>query len=118
MKNIFKFMIIGLIIGLISGMFASGGGLLLIPLLSHFCHLSEKKARGTAICCTLPMVIASIFFYHSNNFIDYRIGLLCGIGGLLGGFVGANILKKTNNKYLKIIFSIFLVFIGIKIIFS
>ena len=117
LKKFFKILFAGLLVGLISGMFASGGGLLLIPIFVKYFGLSEKEARGTALFCILPMVIVAGFFYHSHNYIDYKIGLLCAIGGTLGGFIGATILKKINIKYLKILFSLFLLYIGIKILF-
>ena len=38
-----KKILVGLIVGFISGMFASGGGLLLIPAYIHFSILQKKK---------------------------------------------------------------------------
>ena len=48
-----KKILVGLIVGFISGMFASGGGLLLIPAYIHFFDSSEKEARATAIFCKI-----------------------------------------------------------------
>ena len=117
MENKLKNILIGLFTGLISGLFTSGGGLLLIPLFVHLYKLPEKKARATTIFCILPMVVITALFYGSRNYIDFKVGLLCAIGGIIGSFIGSKLLNILNPKYLKIIFSIFLLLSVIKIIF-
>ena len=37
-----KKMLIGIVVGVISGLFASGGGLLLVPVYTHILKLDEK----------------------------------------------------------------------------
>lgn len=117
MKNNLKNALIGISVGIISGLFTSGGGLLLIPIFSHFLNLPEKQSRATTVFCILPMVIATAFFYQSNNFIDWKVGIQCAIGGIIGGFIGAKLLNILKPKYLKIIFAFFLLYAGTKIAF-
>ena len=66
----------------------------------------SKIARGTSIFCILPMVITSSFFYYKGNYIDWKLAILCAIGGTIGGYIGANILKKIPEKTMKIVFSL------------
>jgi uncharacterized membrane protein YfcA len=116
MKKIFKSLLIGLITGICSGMFASGGGLIAIPCLIYFFGLSEKEARANTIFCILPMTITTALIYSTSNFIDIKSGILCGIGGIIGGFIGTKILRKINDKYLIIIFIAFLLYSAILLI--
>ncbi len=103
-----KKVIIGITAGFFSGLFASGGGLILLPACIYFLGLNEKEARATTIFAILPMVLTSTFFYYKNNYIDWNIGVKTAIGGIIGGFIGAKLLNKINNKFLKIIFIMFL----------
>ena len=112
-----KKVIIGLFVGFISGMFASGGGLLLIPAYSYMFNSNEKESRATAIFCIIPMVLTTAIFYGRGNYINWKIGLLCAFGGIIGSFIGSKLLSILKSKYLKIIFIIFLLYSGIKIIF-
>ncbi len=112
-KSKFKIIILGLCTGFLSGMFASGGGLIAVPGLVYFVKTEEKEARAIAIFSILPMVLTSMFFYNKAGNIDFRMGILCGIGGLIGGWIGAKILKKINDKYLSLIFIIFLIYAAI-----
>ena len=106
-------MALGLVTGFLSGLFASGGGMIAVPGLVYFVKTGEKEARAIAIFCILPMVLTSMFFYNRAGNIDYKMGIFCGIGGLLGGWIGAKLLKKINDKYLSLIFIIFLIYSAI-----
>lgn len=108
---------IGVFAGFVSGLFASGGGMIVVPSLIHLLNFNEKQARATSVFVILPMVITSGFFYMHGNFIDWNIGIKCAIGGMIGGYAGSKLLKKLSNQILKILFTIFLSYVSIKMIF-
>ena len=105
--------IIGIIAGIISGMFSAGGGLILVPAYVYILKLSEKEARATSLFCITPMVILTAIIYHQNNFIDWSLGIKCAIGGILGGMLGGKLLNKISDRYLQIAFILFLFYAGI-----
>jgi len=113
--NILKQVLIGLFAGIISGLFAAGGGMIVVPALIHIFNLEDAKARATSILAILPMVITSGIFYYKNNYIDWNIGIKCAIGGIVGGFIGAKLLKKLSQKVLRILFIVFLVYTAIRL---
>lgn len=111
-----KTALIGVISGIISGMFASGGGLILVPMYTYVFKLNEKEARATSLFCILPMVILTAVIYSQNNFVEWNIGIKCALGGVIGGIIGGKLLNKIPDKYLQIAFIIFLLYAGISII--
>ena len=108
--------IIGFIAGIICGLFASGGGLILVPAFINILKIEDKLARGTATACILPMVLVSSFLYYKANFINWKYGILCAIGGIIGGITGTILLKKVPTKYVRIIFTIFLLSVSLKML--
>ena len=88
-----KKILLGIMAGFISGLFASGGGMIVVPAFVHLFKMSEGEARATCIFAILPMVITSGLFYYNNNFLDWSIGIKCAIGGIIGGYIGAKLLK-------------------------
>jgi len=112
-----KIILIGIIAGFISGFFATGGGMILVPAFLYILKIEDKKARATAAMCILPMVVASGVFYYQNNYIDWKLGVLCALGGIPGGYLGTKILKRLDAKYFKIAFICFLIYTSIKFIF-
>ncbi len=114
--DIIKKIIIGLLAGIISGLFSTGGGMILVPAFIYILNVDDTKARGTSVFCILPMVVTSSFFYYKGNFIDWKIGFLCAIGGAIGGYIGAKLLKKLPEKVMKIAFTIFLIYVSYKML--
>ena len=118
MKEFIKKIIIGFLAGFISGLFSTGGGLILVPAFIYLLEMDAQKSRGTSIFCILPMVITSSFFYYKENYINWKTAILCGIGGTIGGYLGAKLLKKLPEKILKIVFTAFLIYVSYKMIFT
>jgi uncharacterized membrane protein YfcA len=117
LNNNLKKIFIGFMAGVISGLFTAGGGLILVPAFMYMLKIEPKKARATSIFCILPMVITTAFFYSKNNLINWNTGILCAIGGIIGGFIGAKLLNKIPDKYLKLAFAIFLIYAGWNMLF-
>ncbi len=111
-----KKIIIGIIAGLVSGFFSTGGGMILVPAFLYLLKMNEKEARATSIACILPMVIITSIFYARNDYINWNIGITCAIGGVIGGFFGSKYLNKIPDYILKIVFIIFLGYVGLSYI--
>ena len=116
LKKITILSLIGFIAGLVSGFFSTGGGLILVPAFLYLLKIDSQKARGTSVFCILPMVLTSSIFYYKGNFIKWKVAILCGIGGATGGYIGAKLLKKVPEKYLKIAFTILLIYVSLRMI--
>lgn len=108
-----KIALIGIIAGMISGLFSSGGGLILVPVFTYLLKLEEKEARATSLFCMVFMVIVTAIVYQQNNFIHWSLGIKCAIGGIVGGLIGGKLLNKLPDKYLQIAFIVFLLYAGI-----
>ena len=114
LKKIF----IGIVAGIISGLFSTGGGMILVPAFIYFLNMNEKEARATSLTCILPMVITTSIFYAKSNYINLSLGLICAVGGVIGGFIGAKFINKFPDWFLKSSFIAFLIYIAIKMINS
>ena len=54
-KNFLKKLLIGVIAGIISGLFSTGGGLILVPAFLYFLNLDAVKTRATSIMLKISM---------------------------------------------------------------
>lgn len=111
-----KKIIIGLTAGIISGLFSTGGGMILVPAFIYFFKIDERKARATSIMCILFMVITTSFFYYKSNYLNFELGLECAIGGVIGGAFGSKLLNKLPVYILKITFIVFVIYIAFNFI--
>ena len=106
---------IGSISGFINGVFGGGGGMVVVPLLTYLLKRENKKAHATAILIILPLSILSSFFYALFGNFELVSGIPTGIGVIIGGVIGALVLKKLSSKCVCIIFSIVMFGAGVKL---
>lgn len=75
--------------------------MILVPAFIYLLKLDNTKARGTSVFCILPMVATCGIFYYKENYIDWKIAILCAIGGAIGGYIRCKIIKKITRKSFK-----------------
>jgi len=111
-KNIFASLV-----GFINGFFGGGGGLICVPTLEKIYGLDEKKSHATAMAVIFPLSIVSAVVYGLKTQIDWLNLLYVTLGVVMGGIVGALLLKKLNGATIRIIFIIIMLAAGIRMLF-
>jgi uncharacterized protein len=105
---------VGVIAGIMSGMFGIGGGAIIVPALMIFLGYSQTMANGTSLAALLlPVAIFACISYYRAGKLNPRIAALVAIGLLSGIWFGANIaqtLEKINPAILRISYGGFLVY--------
>ena len=101
--------LVGVVVGTLSGFFGIGGGMILVPILM-FLGIDIKTAIGISI---VQMVFSSIY----GSYLNYRKGSLVlgegiwvGVGGFLGGFIGAYVSVQVPDTILEYLFLSLLIF--------
>ena len=106
------------IIAYIGGLIGVGGGAVYLPL---FIYLGVTMKNSIVFTTALiPVVSFSAFFtYASFIKIDWILLGVVAVAALLGGYFGNTIMHKIkNDKYLKIIITIFLAAISIEMVYK
>ena len=106
----------GSIIGFVNGFWGGGGGMICVPLLQNIIHLPEKKAHATTLLIMLPLSISSLIVYFFSGNIPIVKAFQIGIGFVIGGIIGASLLKKISNQWLGCVFSVIIIIGGLKMI--
>ena len=117
LKKYWRHIAIGLVSGVLNGLFGAGGGSVVVPAIEKFLDIDEKKSHATAIAIIFMYSLVSMVFYISNGFFDLRLWSLVTIGGVAGGLVGAKLLSKIPKRWLKIIFGSVIIVTAGKMIF-
>ena len=116
-KKHWKEIVIGLVTGVLNGLFGAGGGSVVVPAMEKFLGMEEKTAHATAIPIILCMSPVSAFFYIRNGNFNFWIWILVSLGGVVGGLVGAKFLKKIPKRWLKVGFGGVILVTATKMIF-
>ena len=115
-KTIITCLLGGIFVGFLNGLFGGGGGMVVVPLLSLLLGLEEREAHATAILTILPISLSSAIVYIINGSVNYFDLSFVSIGFVSGGIFGALILKRANNTFLRVVFSLIMIAAGLKII--
>lgn len=91
--------------------------MVIVPVLFWLNRLPVKKAHATALLVILPVSIVSGLFYLNLEGFDLSLFLQVGVGVLVGGVLGALLLKKAPNGFVTVLFALVMLGAGVKLLF-
>jgi len=106
--NLLAMAMVGVLVGIGAAFTGLGGGFLMVPILL-FLGLPAQKAVGTSFLAILVISISALVAHQKLANIDYKIGLLLGVGGILGAQIGARLVEHVSTAHFKKIFAVILV---------
>lgn len=114
MKDSYKFALSGGLAGAANGLFGAGGGMILVPLLTRWAGLEDKKAFATSISIIAPLCLVSIAVYCMSGSMDWMQALPYLVGGFFGGLIGGKLFKKVPAKFLHRALGIIIIYGGVR----
>ena len=116
--NIFLYLLLGLMAGVLSGLMGIGGAIIIIPALVILFGLSQHTAQGTTLALMVPPIgLLAAWMYYKQGFVDLKIaGLIC-LGFFVGGLVGAKFATEIPDEILRKIFGAVLLLASLRMIF-
>ncbi len=127
-KGILKYLIIGFIAGILSGLLGIGGGVVLVPILSILMGFSMHRAVGTSTAVLIFTSLGGIFAYTLNGLNisglpPYSIGYVNLIQLITLSIItvpmaqlGVNASHKIPERELRYLYIAVMFFIGLKMI--
>ena len=116
MSQKIKCAVAGALAGAANGFFGAGGGLFLVPLLSRWAKIEERKAFATSILIILPLCIVSSVIYFLRTSLDLYTALPYLAGGLFGGFFGGRIFPHIPVGLLRKALGLVILYGGIRVL--
>lgn len=105
------------IVGIIGGAYGIGGGAIIAPFCVAFFHLPIYTIAGATLMGTFITSVAGALFFSVlpatqgiSPMPDWPLGILFGMGGFAGMYLGAKTQKYVPQKFIK-------VFVGTAIVF-
>jgi uncharacterized protein len=116
---ILTYLIVGVFVGILAGLFGVGGGLIIVPILdvmltrqgvSHdfIMHL----ALGTSLASIVFTSVSSFWAHHKRGAVNWPIVRRIVPGILTGTFLGSCIAAQLSTNFLKVFFVIFLYYVA------
>jgi len=111
------------VVGIIGGAYGIGGGAIIAPFCVAFFHLPVYTIAGATLMGTFITSVAGALFFSflpathgASPMPDWPLGILFGIGGFVGMYLGAKTQKYVPQKFIKIIVGTAIMFLAVKYI--
>ena len=104
----------GIIVGIGASFTGLGGGFLIVPLML-FLGYSAQKAVGTSFLAILVISFSALIAHNKLANVDYKLGILLGIGGIIGAQIGSRLVEHISTANFKKVFSVILVCLAVYI---
>ena len=120
--NILLIILLGIIVGGLTGLFGVGGGFLMTPLLI-FLGIPPTVAVGTEAPHVLASSFSGAIAHWRRKNVDIKMGVFLLTGGIVGSIVGVNLFKILRefgqiDVIIQFLFLFFLGFIGLSMLFE
>ncbi len=108
--------IVGLVIGILTGILGLGGGYALVPTFIYLLHAPTKIAVGTSLASFISMASVSAGFKIYQGLVDALAAITLGIGTAIGAQIGARLVLKAPIWLIKLLFGVVFLYISLKFI--
>lgn len=104
---------IGLVAGVLAGMFGIGGGLVIVPALLYFMKVKPLEAIGTSLAALIPPVgLLGAYEYYRNGYVNLKYAGIIALALFVGAWFGARIMIPLPPHVIKRIYGVFLLIMG------
>jgi hypothetical protein len=111
------------VVGIIGGAYGIGGGAIIAPFCVAFFNLPIYTIAGATLMGTFITSVAGALFFSilpatngASPMPDWPLGILFGVGGFIGMYLGAKTQKYMPQKFIKVFVGSAIMFLAIKYI--
>lgn len=119
-KTLIIAMIVALVIGFYDGFYGPGTGTFLMIALTSLAHMTLNESAGITKVINLTTNITSLCVFLLNGKVMLSVGLIAGLFGIAGNYVGTNLFSDKGVKIVKplmlVVLSIFFIKLFMEII--
>src|SRR4029077_6642473 len=98
--------VLGLVAGVLSGLFCVGGGILFVPTLTLVRRLPPLVVVSTSLLAILPTAAAGVWRQREYGNVRWRAALLLGLGAIAGVEGGVQIAESLPEHALRRLFAL------------
>ncbi|MBO0980457.1 sulfite exporter TauE/SafE family protein [Microbacterium sp. SD291] len=92
---------IGLLAGILSGLFGVGGGTVIVPLLVLLLHFDQRLSAGTSLAAIVPTATVGVISYAVHDSVAWIPALILAAGSVVGAQIGTRLLPRISQTALR-----------------
>jgi uncharacterized protein len=99
---------LGLVAGVLAGLFGVGGGILFVPTLALVLGLTQLHAEASSLLAILPTAAAGAWRQRTYGNVRWRPALVVGVAAIAGVEAGVQIAEALPEHVLRRLFGLLL----------
>jgi uncharacterized membrane protein YfcA len=108
---------VGLVAGVVSGLFGVGGAIVIIPGLVLVAKLPQHTANGTSLAALLlPVGLLGAMEYYRRGQVNIPYAAIIAAGLFLGALLGAKLAGPLSDVTLRRAFGVFLMIVAVRLL--
>lgn len=117
--SVISLFLLGLLIGILAALMGVGGGFIMLPVMIYLLGMPTIKAVGTSVFVIIFTAINVTMAQSTlNHTVDVVLAIVLLIGSSIGAQFGAKLGKKLPAEQLRVIFSVIVLAVMGKMLFS
>jgi uncharacterized protein len=105
---------LGVVTGVLAGMFGVGGGILFVPTLTYL-GLSQLHAEATSLLAIIPTVLVGVWRHQRYGNVRWGPAAVIGIASIGAAVGGAQVAESLPESTLRRLFAVLLLFTAAQI---
>ena len=99
--------VLGIVAGVLAGMFGVGGGILFVPTLTYL-GLTQLHAEATSLLAIIPTVLVGVWRHQRYGNVRWKPALAIGISSIGAAVGGAQVAESLPETTLRRLFAVLL----------
>lgn len=108
--------VIGVVGGLLAGLFGVGGGIIFVPTLTLVLGLTQLHAEATSLLAILPTALVGTWRLRRYGNVDVRAAAFVGIASIAGVQLGVLVAESLPEAILRRLFGALLLVVAVHIV--
>ena len=112
---VFAYLALGLVMGIASGLFGIGGGVIAVPALVALFGISDLIAKGTSLLVMIPTSVVGTISNSRSGLVQVRTGLIVGVAAAASSVLGSFIALALPPRLSSILFAVLLILVSVQL---
>ena len=115
---VIKGLALGVLAGVMSGLFGIGGGAVMVPLLVLWLAQPQHRAHATSLAAIVVTAASGMARFAGDGEVHYAAGLAIAGGAVVGAFFGAQLMHRLSPQRLRQAFAVLMIVVAVQMLFG
>ena len=108
---------VGVVVGVASGLFGIGGGVILVPVLIAFFGMGDLLAKGTSLLAMIPTSITGSVANRRAGLVRVSDGVIVGVSAVVASFGGVMLAFWLPSRLAVLLFAGFVLLVVVQLVY-